>query len=468
MIAARTEKILACALALVRLVFCAYRAVHQSITVDEAYTYIRFVSGSWANLVGQYDANNHVLHSILVKLSTQVFGLSELSVRLPSLLSGFFLILGVFWVLLRITSPIIRWVTIVALSLHPLLLDFSIAARGYGMGLAFLIWAIYCCMRRRYLLGGTLLGLGISANLTIAFPALALMLAVMILEDDSVTDRLKIVAAILAPAETLFVLICFASLRTAGLEHFYVGSTTIRDWLSDLVHGSIKVAHRNGLFGTESGARVILWILLPLIGAFILIAAGVDFRHKWDDRLRFVPLLTLVVSLFGLIAAHLLFGLNYPVERTGLYFVPLFGIAWAIAADRVMSRPLAGMQAVIAGLLILQFATQLQTQYFAPWKFDMDTKQVALMLQKASQGKADQSIAVSSDWRHQPAMEFYRQDLHLAALKPIERQDQAALSGFDFYVLQDPDRANLETNHLRVRFSDPQTGIVLADHWGRE
>jgi hypothetical protein len=468
MISQRAEKILACALALARLGFCAYRAVHQSITIDEAYTYIRFVSGPWANLVRPYDANNHVLHTILVKLSTQMFGLSEFSVRLPSLISGFFLMLGIFWMLLRISSPAIRWITILALGLHPLLLDFSIAARGYGMGIAFLIWAIYYCMRRRYLLAGTLLGLGVSANLTIAFPALALMLVILILEDGSVTSRVKAVAAILAPAETLFLVICFASIRTAKLENFYIGWPTIGGWLSELAYLSIKVAHRNGLFGTDGGAHVVQWVLIPAVTVFVLTAAIVDFRQKREDRMRFVPVLTLAASFLGLVAAHLLFGLNYPVERSGLYFVPLFAIAWAIAADRIPGKPLARVQAVIAGLLILQFATQLQTGYFAPWKFDMDAKQVAMLLQKASQGKPEQSVGVSSDWRHQPAMEFYRQDLHLAALKPIERQEQVALSGFDYYVLQDPDRASLETHHLRVLFSDPGTGIVLADHWGGE
>ncbi len=150
MISLRTEKILACWFALGRLAFCAYRAVHQSITVDEAFTYNRFINGPWRNLVEDYDANNHILHSILVRLSVHLFGLSEFSVRFPSLISGFFLILGSFWVLLRIRSPWIRWITILTLSLHPLLLDFSVAARGYGMGLAFLVWAVYFCMDRRY------------------------------------------------------------------------------------------------------------------------------------------------------------------------------------------------------------------------------------------------------------------------------------------------------------------------------
>ncbi len=67
--------------------FCTYRAVTQSITYDEACTYIQFVRGSWWNTVTQYSANNHVLFTLLAKLSTDTLGVTELTLRLPTLLS---------------------------------------------------------------------------------------------------------------------------------------------------------------------------------------------------------------------------------------------------------------------------------------------------------------------------------------------------------------------------------------------
>lgn len=110
---------------------------------DEALTFNRFVKGPWSSIYGDYDANNHILYSILAKLSVGVFGLSELTLRLPSVLAGFFLILGMFWLLQLVRYRTIRWIALLAISLHPLLMDFSVAARGYSLSLALFVWAVY-------------------------------------------------------------------------------------------------------------------------------------------------------------------------------------------------------------------------------------------------------------------------------------------------------------------------------------
>src|SRR5215467_13074818 len=57
------------AFALVRLGFCTYRALTQSIVHDEGFSFQRFVSGPWSNVYSTYDANNHVLNTLLAKLS---------------------------------------------------------------------------------------------------------------------------------------------------------------------------------------------------------------------------------------------------------------------------------------------------------------------------------------------------------------------------------------------------------------
>ena len=64
----RNEMILLAIVALSRLGLCAYRAATQSITHDEAFTYLQFVSGPWSNLFSNYDANNHVLTSVRLQV----------------------------------------------------------------------------------------------------------------------------------------------------------------------------------------------------------------------------------------------------------------------------------------------------------------------------------------------------------------------------------------------------------------
>src|SRR2546421_4785714 len=86
----QVEQLFAIAFAFARTVVCAWRAAHQSITHDEAFSFLRFIDGPWSSLWSRYDAANHVLYSFLAKLSVTLFGLSEFSLRLPSVLAGFF------------------------------------------------------------------------------------------------------------------------------------------------------------------------------------------------------------------------------------------------------------------------------------------------------------------------------------------------------------------------------------------
>ena len=61
---------------------------------------------------------------------------------LPSVLAGLFLVIGFHRVLVAtVPSAIIRCIAVIGFSLAPLMLDFSIAARGYSLGLALLACA---------------------------------------------------------------------------------------------------------------------------------------------------------------------------------------------------------------------------------------------------------------------------------------------------------------------------------------
>ena len=58
-----------------------YRAVSQSVAIDEAYTYNVFLAGPVDDLFTKYNANHHVLNSLFCKVSIGLLGLSEFSLR---------------------------------------------------------------------------------------------------------------------------------------------------------------------------------------------------------------------------------------------------------------------------------------------------------------------------------------------------------------------------------------------------
>jgi hypothetical protein len=460
----RTERAAAIALALARLLFCAYRAAEQSITIDEAYTYERFLAGGWGAIYGKYDANNHVLYSILAKLSMQTLGLSEFALRLPSLIAGFFLVLGIFELLrIAVRSPAVRWVAFVALSLHPLLLDFSIAARGYGIALAFLVWSIYFAMRRGYLASGSLLGLAISANLTMVFPAAGVLGAVLLLDPVPWKERVRNVAVMVAPAQTIFWAICFGAVRSAEARDFYAGLKSPEESIAGLIETSFVATRRGALLGGESMRHLFQFAILPALSIFITAAAAVALFKNRKDGLRLVPVVALALASGVLVAAHGFLGTLYPADRTGLYLVLLFALGWAVAAD--LFPKLRGANLALGCIVALQFVTQLHGGYFTLWRDGSRIKDAALALQRVSARRAAGSVRISTSWYHQAAMEFYRQRWNVAQWAPIVRHEPTQFTGYDFYVLKDEDPQKIKDAGIRILFRDARTGLVVGMNW---
>ena len=412
-----------------------------------------FVSGPWRKLFGRYDANNHILSSVLIKMMVTLGGLSQFTLRLPTLIGGFFLMLGIFWLLKPVQSRTIRWATFALVCLHPLLFDFSIAARGYGLSLAFFVWALYFCRERRYMFAGFLLGLSMGANLAILFPVLALFASVFLIE-----RRFKPLISLVVPALLLGTLINGPSLRRAHRDDFYIGYPDLRTAVASLVSTSLHArADRDGILGDRNMAEHIGVVGVPL---FLILAAVASFFVK--DRRQLVPILTLVITIFGLVLARWLFDLKYPADRTCLYFVIFAVLAWAVAGDALNSRILQVVWLLPTALLVIQFSTQLQMRYFQFWLVEADDKVMAQVIQKASLGKPENSLTVSSSWMHQPSLEFYRRYLHISALKPVERFDPTPLTGFDFYVLSWGDIERAKQTSLRTIFADPEIEVVVA------
>jgi hypothetical protein len=444
----RREEALAIACAVLRFAVCCYRAAHQAIIVDEATTFNKFISGPWLKLFGRYDANNHILSSLFIKATVAVAGVSEFKLRLPSLLAGLFLTLGVFWLLKQVEWWPLRWTAFALFCLSPILLDFSIAARGYSISLAFFVWAIYFCTQQNYLPAGCLLGLSFAANLAIFFPLSALIVVIAILE-----KHWKPILKLAVPALLLGALITAPSLRRAHRADFYIGYRDLRTAVASLASTTLHARDdRDGILGTRDTAERIGVIALPI---FLLLAGGAAFLAK--DRRQLIPFLTLIVTIAELILAHWLFDLNYPADRTCLYFVILAAISWAIAGDVSKYRVLWLLPMLI---VVIQFSTQLQMHYFQFWRLEEDDKLIATLIQQASFGK--DSLTVSSSWMHQPTLEFYRRYLQITALKPVERFDPAPVTGFDFYVLSWGDVDRAKQANLRAVFSNPEIPIVLA------
>jgi predicted membrane-bound mannosyltransferase len=116
---------------------------------DEVYTWEVFASQPYGTIVTHYPVpNNHIFHSLLVRLSSELFGQSEWTIRLPALLAGLLsvpalFVLGTALFHDRKAGLVAAWL----LTLGPVHIYYSHSARGYTLLVLLSILAWFCLCR---------------------------------------------------------------------------------------------------------------------------------------------------------------------------------------------------------------------------------------------------------------------------------------------------------------------------------
>lgn len=462
----RAERIGVAIFALARTIVCGYRAAHQSITVDEATTYLNYVRGPWANVWGPYDPNNHVLFSILAKICQQLFHTSEFSLRLPTVIAGLFFVIGFHRILeITVDSRPIRWLALIAVSAAPLLLDFSVAARGYGLGITLLVWAVYFSIRGRDFLAGVFSGLAMATTFNLAFSVLGIALCPLLLGAGRWRARLRRTNSVIEPAAVVVLALCYPVIRQAQTNQFYIGHATVSAALYDFVALTVRaIPGHGGWLGSGAMIRALEHFLLP---AILLLVLATSIRRLVRDQSALRPLLpalALLLALAAIVASHYLLGFNYPGDRLTLPLFVFLALAWAIAVSQVSNRIFRIANGVIAMVLIVQFLGQFHVRYFTMWQFDAGIRPIARRLREDLRGRPLHSVSVSATWYMTPALEYYRDIYAIGALKPVERNDPTRLDGYDYYVLNGDDRAAKAAHSPGVTplYSGDLSGVVFS------
>ncbi len=205
--------------ALFVLVWEGARAVVQSITIDEANTWLGSVARPWPSHWVP-SANNHVLNSMLMRLAVALFGASHLTLRAPALLGAVIYVASALALVKAVAaSPFERLALFLCLAANPFVLDFLVAARGYSLALAFLLAAVAIAAvprlrapaegapaDRRSMAASLCLGLSFAANFSFGLvdACAAILLCAWALWDDerprNASSAVRTVAVCGAPA----------------------------------------------------------------------------------------------------------------------------------------------------------------------------------------------------------------------------------------------------------------------------
>ena len=463
------------------LVLNVYRAGTQSLTVDEAFTYNSFVAPPANVAFANYDANNHVLNTVLCRLSVWIFGVSELTLRLPSLFGGAVYLLAMLWLSQWLFGD--GWRSIVsfaALAANPIVLDYLSAARGYSLGLGFEFLAVVLIVIRlsgdrplqTRLLNdaiGVALALSAAGNLVFVIPNLVLLLVFLILLRSSPSGLRLLrptLVEIAVSGLAVFGALMYIPLSHADASSFYVGEASFSRSAWILL---VRSFNYPSVFWARHLEFPIAIVTAPaILGSLLLLGIVIVSRkNPWPEkrwRAMLVFPATLIGSLAVLVVLHLRFGFPFPYERTGLYFMPLITLTVLVAAETgIKLRPLRIPGILLYACLCLavsQYIAELKVDCYQEWKSDAGTKRVVALVASMNKTPGRRS-RIGLSWELEPSVSYYLKVFHVDWLQPVARVDLRA-GGFDYYYLTPDDKPLIDALKLSVLYVDPVGRSVLA------
>ena len=418
------------------------RAVTQSVTAGEAWNYNRYIGPEWRESLSRFDCNNHVLNTLLVRISTWRIHLTEFSLRLPSLLFGTLLMVVAYRIARRWFGSGAMFLAVLGLLvLNPLVVDAMSEARGYGMGLAAWMWAFELVTREgdgersKGALPGVLLGLSVGASLAFLPPAVALIIVAVLRRSPSF--RYVPHLAFL----TAFVLLVLP-VNHAEISVLAEGATSLRQTLNALTRAS---------FGTGNA----ILAALVRVGFLFLAAAGVAiavFAAK-SSRLVSVSGSALALSLVLLLAANRVAHTAFPLGGA-IYLVPMTTLFIAGAVANWGDESVQFTFVALAALCVGGYVNQLRLPYAGAEGVER-ARQVAQAL-RAEAGQSGVSVGASADAAD--VMRFYKWRYRQANWESIEELRPGA--AYSYYVLTARDAGLLRERGLHVVYED--SGLLLA------
>ncbi len=461
-----------------------YRAVTQSIVCDEAFSWQLFLSQPVSSVFQTFDANNHLLATLSFWASWHFLGENEWAMRLPSLVGGAWYLVTVFRLYSRVLDrPLLFLLALGVSVLNPLMLDFMAAARGYGIAVAGLAYALLALVdhlerRGRWSLWRAVFGIcmSIGSNLTCLAPCTMLIVsfALIIAMVRGVKRALMEASVLAGPAIAFCVAIYFLfPLHKAKRADFYVGLDTWMESFRNLLQVSF---YHNGYIGDPSplprmvevylnvAAIVTGVVLLWIAVRFVLGLAATRGGGTMGKAAFLLSAGTLWGSMVALFVAHHVLGVRYPIDRTGLYFLALVPIAVMSLGGKWMSVP-----ALVSTVVLIALACQWNTRFFYVWRFDADTKGILRVLEQRVGHPREASVPVrlGVSWPLEPSINFYRTAWRYSWLAPADLRGPNGV--YDYYAITPPmrdlkldDRAVMRERSLVPIYQGPVSGTVLA------
>lgn len=399
-------------------VYLIVRAALLDLTYDECWTFLGYAQAPiWDVLVNTHPAaNNHVLHSLLMKASAFLFGTSPFALRIPVLLGFMAFALAVHQLLLGLPR-VWRLFLMVALIYQPYVLDYFVAARGYGIALPGLLWSMVFLVRyaqrsdvKHLWMGGFASFLMAWANFTYLLPFVVWWL--LALGFSWKHRKVKPFAAAALGFAGLAVLVYVpAILPLIEAKELYYGAASLNETVSSIgarfIYTLNEASWKGLLFAVLLGLSPLAWKL-------------------WDKQhYRFAAIGAALIlgSLVLNVLQHVIMDAPYLIDRTGIFLIPLGLLALAGVGYWLPKNRSSVLAYFLLGAAILNAAMAMNFTHLIDFKDYADvSKAMEWVGEHVETREGEQAKIGKSTYLNAP-INYYKQELELV---------QVAHSGLEY------------------------------------
>lgn len=441
-------------LSLLIFLYCLARVVGLSMTHDESATVLEFASRPFWKVVANDPgrANNHILNTLLIQLFS-IFGDNKFFVRLPNLLAGVLFLYFSCRLVLSVASG--YWEMLLAFALlvfNPYLLEFFSLARGYGLGLGFMMCSLYFAHRfvesrelRPLAWSMALAVLACYSNLALLtwFVALIAMANLRLILPAKAIDWRRWLAA--NGTMLFFALILFALLFTPVRslirdEELYYGGTrgVLPNTFTTLIHNYLGAEN---YFGDNTKDL----LLAPVFILLLLAVSRNLLESARSRRLSSAAFFTglLVLMAFGNFLQYELLGARYLIHRTGLMYFPLM----ALAIFFLFKGSADWLKLALLLAVSLHFLNRANVKIVQEWWFERFTEDAFEHI--AAQQARDSTIRMGSFWLFTPTLSYYKQSRgYTNIIGPSLDYEVPNSRYFDYYYLSCGDTVKLHPDYI--------------------
>jgi hypothetical protein len=444
-------------------VYSFIRATQLSITHDEVGNYLGYSIYPVMDIIKftNLQLGNHVLNSLLVKLTTSLFGLNEFALRLPNLIAHLFY-LYFSWKILRLLTKdkYLAIAGFILVNFNPYLLDFFSLSRGYGLEISTMIVGLYFMImfwkngKPKYLWGAVIMNaLGVLSNLTFIPVYFSMILMINFLKiveliqlknsfKSSILTLLKLNIPVLVISVCLAALVVGPIIRLESIGEFSARANNDGFW--DNLFRSVIRHSLYMQFDWESLQYSLTSVVQVLSALLIILFAYHIYNAKWNATRSgfFIMISMLMIICLWFYFQHLLLGSRYPHQRTALFIFPLFMLTLVAAFDLITSFRLALIPArtilIIASFFVLfHFYKAANSSFCFDWYFDASTKKMLTEnfdTMKSVAPDNERRVKFGTYWMYRPGIEFYLKVNNIDWIELITYRDSFKEQA-DFYYI---------------------------------